>query len=405
MKIGKFAKVNQITIDAIRHYMDLGLIMPEKSGGQYEFDAGCQKDLEEILSLKEMSFSLNEIKSIFMIKRLANLTQYQKEEGFRAFFDNRERMLENQIQELDGMKKRLETKMMELSKPENVSNRVIGVDINALKLLTCLKCGKDLELREGSITNNQIMNGKLGCTCGEEYTIEDGILNVASAEVMNHFQPEENFIMDYIRDTDRNYLENIYQSIDWITKKMDFSSLKNKIIMELGSGAGFSLRSIYQNIPDDAVYIAVDHDINRHRFLKNILQKVNCKKNILFLCSDFLKIPVRDKSVDLILDFTGTTNYSFEHEEFLLKLVDHYIKDNADLMGSYIMFKNFLPKSQVEDKFRKNFIQKHIKEQITKLNFNILEEKTSDYMEKGGKYEDYFNDGEKVYSYLIIGKR
>ncbi len=32
MKIGKFGELNNISIDTIRHYMDLGLIIPEKKG-------------------------------------------------------------------------------------------------------------------------------------------------------------------------------------------------------------------------------------------------------------------------------------------------------------------------------------------------------------------------------------
>ncbi|MCU5518479.1 methyltransferase, partial [Bacillus wiedmannii] len=49
MKIGKFGEVNNISIDTIRHYMDLSLIIPERKGSHYFFDEYCQTDLELIL--------------------------------------------------------------------------------------------------------------------------------------------------------------------------------------------------------------------------------------------------------------------------------------------------------------------------------------------------------------------
>ena len=77
MKIGKFAQVNNLSIDTIRHYMDLGLILPEKQGGQYCFDSRCQKALEQILNLKGLGFNLSEIKIIFFYESFGRLTDYE----------------------------------------------------------------------------------------------------------------------------------------------------------------------------------------------------------------------------------------------------------------------------------------------------------------------------------------
>lgn len=385
--------------------MDLGLIVPEKQGGQYDFDERCQKDLEDIISLKGMGFTLNEIKSIFLFIRFASLTQYEENECFRELFINKKKLLENQIEELMSMKANLDENLLKLSEKHNNNKHIIGIDLRTLKLLSCFKCGHELELLEGTITSNQIINGKLTCSCGEEYIIKDGILIVDNKLPNDSYKFDFTSIAEYISDTNKDYLDKVYNSMEWLYKKTDLLSFENKVILELGSGMGFFLRNIYKQLPDSSVYIAVDHDINKHKFLKNVLELSGCKKNVIFICADFLNLPLKDNSIDILADISGTSNYSFSNEEFLLKLINSFIKEDAYLIGSYILFKNFAADTLIDQVYRKNFMLGTVKEQLSGLKYNVLEEKTTDYIEKGGKYENYFKTGEKVYTYLLLGKR
>ncbi len=71
-------------------------------------------------------------------------------------------------------------------------------------------------------------------------------------------------------------------------KKLIHLDLNNKLILDIGSGLGFFLRSIYEELPEDCLYIAVDRDFNKLLFFKRrISEKKSEKKYSLYLCRFF----------------------------------------------------------------------------------------------------------------------
>ncbi|MFD2446911.1 MerR family transcriptional regulator [Bacillus sp. CGMCC 1.16607] len=405
MRIGKFGEVNELSIDTIRHYMDLGLVVPEKKGGHYFFDERCQKDLEFVLEFKRMGFSLNEIKVISHYKNFGVLTQYEENAYYQSLFKEKYKKIDEEMNHLVGIKDKLKRKLDDLSTKSKGLNGSIGVDLRIIDLLKCLKCGKSLTLQDGIISRNQIMEGKLACECGEAYIIESGILIVDKPDQVNVDDPLENRILEYIHETDSAYLENLNSGLHWSKRKLSEYPLENKIILELGSGLGFFLRNIYQDLPDNCLYIAVDRSIERHLFLKSLLEKSGLNRKILFICADFLDIPIQNQCIDMVLDLSGTSNYSFEHEEFLLREVDPLIKQDSFLLASFIAFKNFSHHSKVEAKYRGNFTVNKIKTNIEDLKYRPIEDRTSEMIDKGGRYENFFVQGEEIYTYSYFGKR
>jgi hypothetical protein len=105
------------------------------------------------------------------------------------------------------------------------------------------------------------------------------------------------------------------------------------------------------------------------------------------------------------MDHTGTSNYSFEHGEFLLRDVDSLIKREGYLLGSYLAFKNFSHKSKIETKYRDNFLVDKIKKNISELKFKTIEDHVSEPINRGGRYENFFVPGEEVFTYLYFGRR
>lgn len=66
-RIGMFAQMNKMTIKTLRHYDDIGLLRPayiDESNGYRYYTSAQLPRLHQILSLKEIGFSLEEIKKV-----------------------------------------------------------------------------------------------------------------------------------------------------------------------------------------------------------------------------------------------------------------------------------------------------------------------------------------------------
>lgn len=66
-RIGMFASMNRVTIKALRHYDEQGLLEPayiEEENGYRYYASNQMADLHQILALKNMGFSLEEIREI-----------------------------------------------------------------------------------------------------------------------------------------------------------------------------------------------------------------------------------------------------------------------------------------------------------------------------------------------------
>ena len=107
MKIKEFSNKYDLSYDTIRYYMKLNLINPQKVGGHYEFDPEDQNDMAEILKLKEMEFSLDEIKEILSFKRIGRLSNYQKNSYYQNLYQEKIKKIEKRIIDLNDAKKAL----------------------------------------------------------------------------------------------------------------------------------------------------------------------------------------------------------------------------------------------------------------------------------------------------------
>ncbi len=121
MRIGEFAQKHSLTIDAIRHYMDLELLLPDKKGGHYFFGEKEEIDIEKILELKKLRFSLAEIQRILVYTRVSQLISYEDKIYIKNLLHSKLNELKETNQQIKIAMDVLKNKINEMSNEENIN--------------------------------------------------------------------------------------------------------------------------------------------------------------------------------------------------------------------------------------------------------------------------------------------
>lgn len=413
MKIREFSNKFNLSYDTIRYYMKLNLINPQKSGGHYEFDQEDQDDMEEILKLKEMEFSLEEIKEILSFKRIGKLSNYQKNSYYQNLYQEKLKTIDKRIIDLKDAKKALNSHLKKLKEENNEKQNDLSLNLNLLNLFACPNCGSELTLSAEKIENNRIHQGGLNCSCGEKIIIKEGILYTEG--IYEQENQEEVFecdplfhVTDYIKQTDSEFMDQSYQSLEWLKNRIDYSDLKDKVILEPGSGYGLLLRNIYDQLPKNTTYICVEHNAELNRYLKSLLELSTVGPEVIFLTAELPNLPLKEKSLGYLLDFSGISNFSFHNQGFLPELLLKFFKDKFTMTATFIIYHKFGEKNIVAREYRDYFIYSIIKAKLKELGFEFLDEHKSETKKidsSFGKYEEFAQIGDQIYSYLLHAQK
>lgn len=402
MRIGEFSKQTQSSIDTVRHYITLGLLVPTKEGKYFQFDDKCFSDLNRIKEMKDMDFTLQEIKNILLLSRFSKLTLGQEKQHYRSFFKNKMKSLIVHKEKIEEKITRLDEKIKTLDVEFQHDPIRLGVDLSFLQNLYCPTCQKNLKLDQADIQENMIINGEMSCVCGYHIGIKEGII-VDKKTMKVTQETDENYVIRYVDETDSHFLDNLYAAMEWGSRTIQLN--KSNIMLELGVGNGIFLSHIYNDLPDDLPYVAVDYDYNKLKYLKKVFERSGVKKKVIFICSDYKSMPMKHRSVDYVVDFFGMSNYSFINNEVLHNEVENYYNEHCTIIGSYMLFDKIKSNEDLSLEQYKLFKQDNIVKYLKDLGFIKRDDYLVGYAEEGEKDDPYLKVTNRVYFYGFLGER
>ncbi len=137
------------------------------------------------------------------------------------------------------------------------------------------------------------------------------------------------------------------------------------------------MRSIYEELPEDCLYIAVvDRDFNLNFYFKRRISEKKSGKYSLYLCGFF----------------TSQLNPLF--------------KSNCYLLSLFILFKKFqLKYDKLQITFEQIFSLSKIKKEIQNLQFQSIDESTSNYLKQSRKVRGFLCSDEEIYAYSFFRKK
>lgn len=401
VRIGEFAKKHGITQDTIRYYLDIGLLVSEKKGGQYKFTKADSEDIERIMELKSLDFSLIEIQKILTFQRLSGSNTDVFRNLYLPFLKNKKEEVERELIKYNGMNEFLGDKINEIKMSEVKKSQRLGLPIGSLGLIICPHCKSTLKISDGSIEESMVMDASVRCHCGYNAVIEDGIYldqNAIRPKLIDgkRMPTKEEFLST----CSHHYVNFLYKGMATLIEYINKYAGNLGYIMELGNCVGFFLLQYIKVLPTDSTYILIDYDKERMLSLKKNLEMYYDHKNFLFLCCDYDKLPIKSASIDILADFGMSKDYSKSDMKFLLDIIKPLVKEEGMVAGSYQYYDvQITGKEKTEENFNKNIIL----EKLNSMDIEIL-----DFMEIGPVFKDVSYENTKkekgLYQLNYIGK-
>lgn len=361
MKIGEFSKKFNVTVSTVRHYINLGLLVPDKDGFQYRFTNTDCEEMEIIESMKDAGFKLNELTKYLNIFRFYNKDDYLLYEKLIESLEEKKTSLCEERNRINSCIQLINRKIKEIednnirssagtaaSGKEPHSGILPGLPLNAVSLLHCPHCGSKLALSNVNIFNDTIIDGQLTCSCGYNASVKNGIIFTGSETDLendpqflhNYFgneyidTNEDGILLMGMNDHSNELMINMHKSSLWLHKELDNLNLKGKTILFPDMACQYLYNQFDGKNTSDNLFLVTALTERTIHSMRQHIANANPDLKAVYIINQDGKLPLKSNCIDIIIDYMGSTNLGFFVKQHYWDMISTYITENAAIISA-----------------------------------------------------------------------
>jgi DNA-binding transcriptional MerR regulator/uncharacterized protein YbaR (Trm112 family) len=335
LRTGDFAKKYNLSPNGVRFYVEQGLLFPEKKNKQYTFNKACEEIMEYIIELKDLGFSLSEIRKILYIKKYSMFELDRNiKHHFKDFLKIKKRELLCEIDELHKCVLGINNEIAKIDQHSinNLHEEGYNLSLDFLDILSCPKCGDEFTLINANIERKSIIQGKLICKCGYIIDIEEGILigSQTSSKSLEWSTP-----VSIAFAPTSQYISMEAKAYAWVMENLSKTHYRNKTIFSSGGYAGNFFCEYFSSFGKDTLIVIADKYIDTVKNVRSKLGRLNFQLNIMYLCDENFELPLKEKSIDIFLDDYSSSEFIFYDSCYPINRIEHLLSDSAYIVGVF----------------------------------------------------------------------
>lgn len=354
MKIGAFARKFDVSVDTVRYYMEVGLLLPQKDGKNYIFCSQDMEDMKTICEFKNYNFPIQSLCEIMSMRRQLNSKDNRINELIVKKLLDRCDEITLEIRELEKARDSLNQKIIEYTPIEHEPAR-IGVPLEFVPMLKCPQCGSDFSFENSYIERGQIFSGDAVCTCGCAVKIRDGNI------IMNdgpHMAPDlqghewwDGYIGMPITELSFrgtrlvNTMNKCYIQLEkWLRESPRFDDNAHKVILTCENNCGRFLLYYLMDRPEgrqflrNATVVMYVSSEEIPTSVRELMGAFHEQPKIVFIIGNTYRLPLAPKCIDYFIDDNSSFTHFMRDKRFLIDVIldSGYLHDQCEIYGVLI---------------------------------------------------------------------